>query len=164
MAEIGDVQQEAAFQKQSAIFVGAKRALGAKSKKAARFTRNIGLGYKTPKEAVEGTYIDKKCPFTSGTSIRGRILKGIVLSTRMKRTIVVRRDFLHYIRKFRRYEKRHKNTPAHASPAFRIKEGDVVQIAQCRPLSKTVRYNVVTVEPARFAKTPGQIKKSFRMF
>jgi small subunit ribosomal protein S11e len=36
---------------------------------------NIASGFKTPKEAIEGNYIDKKCPFTSDVSIRGRILK-----------------------------------------------------------------------------------------
>lgn len=35
-----------------------------------------------PKEAIEGTYIDKKCPFTSGVTIRGRILKGVVQSAK----------------------------------------------------------------------------------
>lgn len=27
-------------------------------------------------QAIEGTYIDKKCPFTGNVSIRGRILSG----------------------------------------------------------------------------------------
>lgn len=49
-----------------------------------RFHKEIGLGFKTPKEAIEGTYIDKKCPFTSDVSIRGRILSGVVMSTKMK--------------------------------------------------------------------------------
>lgn len=49
-----------------------------------------------------GTYIDKKCPFTGNVSIRGRILTGIVKSTKMNRTIVVRRDYLHYIKKYAR--------------------------------------------------------------
>ena len=35
---------------------------------------------KTPKEAIESRYVDKKCPFTSSVSIRGQILKGIVIS------------------------------------------------------------------------------------
>jgi hypothetical protein len=33
------------------------------------------IGFKTPAEAIEGSYVDKKCPFTSDVSIRGRILK-----------------------------------------------------------------------------------------
>lgn len=46
-----------------------------------------------------------------------------------------------------RYEKRHSNTPAHISPCFRCREGDNVVIGQCRPLSKTVRFNVLRVIP-----------------
>lgn len=40
-----------------------------------RFVKNVGLGFKTPKTAREGNYVDKKCPFTGDVSIRGRILK-----------------------------------------------------------------------------------------
>ena len=46
----------------------------------------------------------------------------------MTRTIVVRRDFLHYIRKYNRYEKRHRNIPVHCSPAINVKIGDIVII------------------------------------
>eukprot|EP00961_Rhodomonas_salina_P051176 686699-Rhodomonas_salina.3 len=48
------------------------------------------------------------------------------------RTIVIRRDYLHYIKKYNRYEKRHKNVSAHCSPAFKLNEGDSVVIGQCR--------------------------------
>lgn len=48
-----------------------------------------------PSEAINGTYIDKKCPFTGDVSIRGRILTGVVHSTKMTNTIIVRRDYLH---------------------------------------------------------------------
>jgi ribosomal protein uS17 len=85
-------------------------------------------------------FADKKCPFTGMVSIRGRILTGTVVSTKMHRTIIIRREYLHYIPKYNRYEKRHKNLAAHASPAFRIEEGDQVTVGQCRPLSKTVRF------------------------
>ena len=37
--------------------------------------------------------------------------------------------------------------PAHLSPCFRVKEGDKVVVGQCRPLSKTVRFNVLKVIP-----------------
>lgn len=105
-----------------------------------------------------GTYVDKKCPFTSDVSIRGRILTGVVHSTKMKRTIIVRRNYLHYIPKYSRYEKRHTNVPAHCSPAFSVKEGDMVTIGQCRPLSKTVRFNVIKVEAQK------RVKKQFAAF
>jgi len=64
----------------------------------------------------------------------------------MTRTIVIRRDYLHYIPKYRasygsfrlananqladRYEKRHKNLAAHVSPAFRVEVGDTVTVGR----------------------------------
>lgn len=84
-------------------------------------------------------FSDKKCPFTGLVSIRGRILTGTVVSTKMHRTLIIRREYLHFIKKYSRYEKRHKNLAAHVSPAFRVEEGDQVTVGQCRPLSKTVR-------------------------
>jgi len=107
--------------------------------------KSIGLGFKTPSDAKDGIYIDKKCPWAGTVSIRGKLLRGTVVSTKMKRTIVIRRDYLHYIKKYNRYEKRHKNVSAHVSPAFKLNLGDSVIVGQCRPLSKTVRFNVVQV-------------------
>merc|ERR1711924_243126 len=136
------------------------RLLG-KGKRAARYFCNIGLGFQTPKEAKEGKYVDKKCPFTGNVSIRGAILKGMVISTKMKRTIVIRRNYLHYLRKFNRFEKRHSNLSVHCSPAFDPKEGDIVTCGQCRPLAKTVRFNVLKVEKNQIF---GSARKQFQLF
>jgi len=51
-----------------------------------------------------GTYIDKKCPFTGNVSIRGRILSGTCHSAKMVRTIIVRRNYLHFVKKYQRHE------------------------------------------------------------
>jgi small subunit ribosomal protein S11e len=112
--------------------------------------KNIGLGYKTPSEAKNKNYTDKKCPFIGNVSIRGRIIRGQVVSTKMNRTVIIRRDYLHWISKYKRFEKRHRNIPAHCSPCFRIKEGDFVTIGQCRPLSKTIRFNVLRLDKQNF--------------
>ncbi|KAF3993437.1 hypothetical protein FT663_00460 [Candidozyma haemuli var. vulneris] len=127
------------------LTVQSERAFQKGNKKAKRWVKEVGLGFKTPKSAIEGSYIDKKCPFVGDISIRGKILTGTVVSTKMHRTIIIRRDYLHFVPKYNRYEKRHKNVAAHVSPAFRIQEGDVVVVGQCRPLSKTVRFNVLKV-------------------
>ncbi|KAH9982920.1 ribosomal protein S17-domain-containing protein [Lactifluus volemus] len=151
-------QVEKAFQKQH-LFQNAKVRGGKKvSTKEKRWYKDVGLGFKTPPEAINGTYIDKKCPFTSEVSIRGRILTGRVVSTKMTRTIIIRRDYLHYVpNTVYRYEKRHKNLAAHVSPAFRVELGDMVTVGQCRPLSKTVRFNVLRVAKSKAAtKTFGK--------
>ncbi|KAJ0248683.1 40S ribosomal protein S11-3 [Hirschfeldia incana] len=143
-------QTEKAFLKQPKVFLSSKKSGKGKrpGKGGNRFWKNIGLGFKTPREAIDGHYIDKKCPFTGTVSVRGRILAGTCHSAKMQRTIIVRRNYLHFVKKYQRYEKRHSNIPAHVSPCFRVKEGDHVIIGQCRPLSKTVRFNVLKVIPA----------------
>ena len=40
---------------------------------------------------------DKKCPFVGEVSIRGRILTGTVVSTKMHRTLIIRREYLHFV-------------------------------------------------------------------
>ena len=157
-----EAQTEKSFQKQPTVFIGSKKLIGKTKGALPRFVRNVGLGFKTPKAAREGKYIDHKCPFTGGVSIRGRIIKGLCVSAKMQRSIIVRRNYFHFVSKYKRYEKRHKNIPAHVSPAFLINEGDVVTIGQCRPLSKTIRFNVLKVEPTKVKG--GNVKKQFRMF
>lgn len=180
---MADIQIEKAFQKQDGINISNKFNIfgdavptknvlkkkgettikkAAKRMKYIRYFKKVGLGFTTPSDAINGNYIDKKCPFTGNVSIRGRILKGMVISTKMKRTIIVRRDYLRYIRKYQRYQKHHSNIPAHCSPAFRrISEGDIVTIGQCRPLSKTIRFNVLHVQGNMIF---GSAKKQFMLF
>merc|ERR1711966_462507 len=140
-----DVQTERSYQKQPHIFAGKCRVLSRSTRKGPRQVKSIGLGFKVPAKAKEGRYIDKKCPFVGEVSIRGKLLRGVVHRTFMKNTITIRRDYLHYRKKYRRYEKRHKMISAHCSPAFDARAGDEVIIGECRPLSKTVRFNVLQV-------------------
>ena len=136
-------QNQRAFQKQDCIFVGNKRVLGKKKPgiRDTRYYKQVGLGIKTPRSAIEGTYVDKKCPWTGSVNIRGKLITGVIKTSKMKNTVIIRKDYLHYIKKYNRFEKRHKNTPVHVSPAFRVKAGDEILAGQCRPLSKTVRFN-----------------------
>merc|ERR1712213_217852 len=149
-------QTERAFQKQPTVFANRK---GVKKAALKRWTCNPGLGFKAPRDAREGNYIDKKCPFTGKVSIRGRILTGVITKMKMNRTVVVRRDYLHYVKKYNRFEKRHKNMSVHLSPCFRdVQVGDVLTVGECRPLSKTVKFN--TLKVAKGAAS----KKSFSKF
>lgn len=137
---MAEILHDKTFPKQGAVSL-----VGRTARKQGRWYRNVGLGIKTPREAIEGTYIDKKCPFTGNISIRGRLFRGVVVSTKMRKTVIIRKDYLHWIRKYKRFEKRHRNIPAHASPCFRLREGDQVTIGQTRPLSKTKRFAVLKI-------------------
>jgi small subunit ribosomal protein S17 len=61
----------------------------------------------------------------------------------MDKTVIVRHDYLKYVPKFMRYERRRSRIPSHNPPCIDAKEGDRVVIAECRPISKTVSFVVV---------------------
>ena len=97
------------------------------------------LTLKKPKKSCD----DKNCPFHGSLRIRGRVLDGVVISAKMDKTVVVRRDYQLYVPKFKRYERRHSHINAHNPPCLNVKEDERVRIAECRPLSKTVSFVVV---------------------
>jgi len=99
----------------------------------------ISLSFKKPKKMCS----DKNCPFHGSLSIRGRVLEGIIISSKMEKTVIVKRDYLHHVPKFKRYERRHSSISCHNPPCMNAKEGDRVKIAECRPISKTVSFVVV---------------------
>jgi small subunit ribosomal protein S17 len=102
--------------------------------------RNIGLNVKAPEESCK----DKNCPFHGILPVRGQVITGIVLSSKMQDTILVKREYMSYVPKYERYEKRTSKYSAHCSPCIKVKAGDQVKIAECRPLSKTTSF--VTIE------------------
>merc|ERR1712213_218360 len=60
-------QTERAFQKQQTVVYNAKKgSTGAHSK---RHVRAVGLGFKTPRTAKDGNYVDKKCPAPSSSVV-----------------------------------------------------------------------------------------------
>ena len=99
-------------------------------------TRNIGLNVKPP----IGSCDDKDCPFHGTLPVRGQIITGEVVSRKMQGSISVKREFMHYVKKYERYEKRTSTYHAHCPPCIKLKAGDNVRIAECRPLSKTVSF------------------------
>lgn len=159
MPELGNVDDRT-FQQQERLFVAAKttpkKFINNKGK--ARYYKSVGLGFKTPRAAISGTYVDRKCPYTGNVAIRGRLLRGVIMRSKMTRSVVVRRNYLHYQKKYQRFEKRHKNITAHISPCFSHSVGDEVIIGQCRPLSKTIRFNVLQVNP-KSQKAAAQLKE-----
>ena len=101
--------------------------------------RNIGLDVKPPRKTCE----DLRCPFHGKLSIRVRLLKGTVKRLGQGQTVVVEREYLHFFPKIARYEKRRRSVHAHLPPCIPLKLGELVAVAECRPLAKTVPFVVV---------------------
>ncbi|MFW9843228.1 MAG: 30S ribosomal protein S17, partial [Candidatus Thorarchaeota archaeon] len=85
-------------------------------------------------------------------SVRGRVMEGLVTSTRMYKTIVFQQDYLSLVKKYSRYERRRSKKLAHLPPCIEVKIGDAVKVVECRPLSKNVTSVVVAVMQSEVAQ------------
>jgi small subunit ribosomal protein S17 len=117
----------------------------------------IGLDVTTPPEPENpDTYDYETCPFYGELSVRGQLLEGEVVSTDMDKTVIVQREYDVPVPKYDRYMKRRSRIPAHVPGVLEgLSEGDMVRIAECRPLSKTKSHVVVDVVEAAEAETTG---------
>ncbi len=99
----------------------------------------VTLSLKKPRKTCN----DSDCPFHGSLSVRGRVIDGTAVSVKMDKTVVVRRDYLNYVQKLKRYERRRSHILAHTPPCIDVKEDDRVKVAECRPISKSVSFVVV---------------------
>ena len=98
---------------------------------------------KMAKENQKTECNDKNCPFHGKLSTRGRKFKGRVISAKMDKTAIISWPYTHKVPKFERYERRTTKVAAHVPSCLSIHEGDEVEIAECRPIAKTVKFVVL---------------------
>ncbi len=145
MAEKKEEGKDAAPAKAPALALKPKRAAPAPvvrapaAPRAPTKPRDIGIDVPVPAQSCE----DQHCPFHGKLSVRGQAIDGVVVTTRMQRTVVVERNYLRYLQKFERYEKRTRRMLAHAPPCLSLAPGSRVTMMECRPLSKTVSFVVI---------------------
>ena len=99
----------------------------------------IGINVREPQKVCN----DPSCPFHGHLKVRGRVFEGVVVSDKMEKSVVVKRDYVRIIPKYERYEKRSSKITAHNPECIGAKSGDMVKIMECRPLSKTKKFVVI---------------------
>jgi len=108
-------------------------------------TRNIGIPIKkSTKPPING---EKNNPFNGSLSIRGKLFEGIVVNAKAKHTVTLEKKSFISFSKFRRYGRSKNRIHAHVPSNLDIKEGDRVIAAECRPISKSVSFVVIEVNP-----------------
>ena len=61
----------------------------------------------------------------------------------MRKTAVIEFERLYFLKKYERYEKRRTRLKAHNPECINAKEGDIVKVMECRPLSKTKNFVII---------------------
>ena len=105
--------------------------------------RNIGIPGVNPPTARECS--DKDCPFHGKSRIRGKITKGVVVNKKSKNTVVIRQDYVQFVKKYQRYERRNSRLVCHLPECLNhvIEVGDLVRVGESRKLSKTKAFIVL---------------------
>lgn len=114
-----------------------KAKAAAKPKKAAHAHSDAQAASAT--EGASSVVIIKGKPL----STRGRTFTGIIVSDRMSKTVTVEWERRRYVPKYQRYEKRRTRVKAHDE--LGVKMGDIVEIVETRPISKTKNFLVMRV-------------------
>ena len=80
---------------------------------------------------------------TESTVPKGKILSGVVMSDKMKDTVVV--SVMRFVKhpKYKKYYKISKKYKAH-NPGNTVHTGDEVEIRETRPISKDKHFMVIT--------------------
>jgi len=108
-------------------------------------TRNIGI---TVKKSIRSPIDNEKNnPFNGTLSIRGKLFEGIVVNAKAKNTVTIEKKSFISFNKFRRYGRSKNRIHAHVPSNLDIEEGDRVIAAECRPISKSVSFVVIEVNP-----------------
>ncbi len=76
---------------------------------------------------------------------RGRKLTGKVTSDKMSKTVTVSWERRKYNSKYERYEKARSKVKAHNPEDIGAETGDLVEIAETRPISKTKNFIVTKI-------------------
>jgi len=103
--------------------------------------RNIGVSVAPPMKSCESKF----CPFHGELPIRGKLLRGTVVSNKAKNMAVVAREFPRSVVKYKRNERSRSKMHAYVPDCMDIEENSDVTIAECRPLSKTVSFVIIEV-------------------
>ena len=83
---------------------------------------------------------DKNCPIHGSIKLRGRVFKGVIVSAKTKKSAIVEWARVKKNKKYERYEKRRTKIQVHNPLCMNAKQGDHVEIKECRPLSKTKKF------------------------
>lgn len=102
-------------------------------------SKSIGIKVKLQSKKCN----DDRCPFHGRLKCRGKIFTGVVISTKMQKTATVEFGRMYYLPKYERYEKRRTRIKAHNPDCINAKDGDIVRLSECRPLSKTKNFVVI---------------------
>ncbi len=88
---------------------------------------------------------DQKCYIHADVSVRGARVEGTVVSDKGKNSVVIERDLVKYISKYQRYGRRKSKIAAHNPECIGAKVGDLVEVGECRRLSKTKSWTVTKI-------------------
>ncbi len=101
--------------------------------------KKLGIDVKPPKDKCD----DVKCPFHGELKVRGRTIKGFIVSRDIHTSATLETEKMNYVKKYERHLKKRMKLRVHNPHCINAQVGDEVKAMECRPLSKTKHFVIV---------------------
>lgn len=88
---------------------------------------------------------DAKCPVHGNLKTHGYEFEGVVVSSKARKTVIVKREYTTFLHKYERSLRKTSRIPAYNPECVAAKAGDTVRIANTRRLSKTKSFVVTSI-------------------
>ncbi|HII39147.1 TPA: 30S ribosomal protein S17 [Candidatus Micrarchaeota archaeon] len=86
---------------------------------------------------------DPKCPVHGALRVRGTVRQAKVVRSKERNSATVEIPRIQKVRKYGRFEKRRSRLHVHVPKCMKVEEGELVEIGECRKLSKTKSHVIV---------------------
>jgi small subunit ribosomal protein S17 len=108
-------------------------------------SRNIGIPGVVPPKIKAEECQDQSCPFHGNTRIRGKITQGVIVNKKSKNSVIIKRDYVKFVKKYQRYERRNTRLACHLPECLlhEVDIGDLVKVGESRKISKTKAFIVL---------------------
>jgi len=109
-------------------------------------SRNVGIPGVVPPKTKDEECQDQCCPFHGNTRIRGKITQGVIVNKKSKNSVIIKRDYVRFVKKYQRYERRNTRLACHLPECLlhEVDIGDLVKVGESRKISKTKAFIVLS--------------------
>tara|TARA_Y100000034_G_scaffold26979_1_gene32106 strand:- start:8485 stop:8904 length:420 start_codon:yes stop_codon:yes gene_type:complete len=86
---------------------------------------------------------DKNCPIHGNLKTKKKTFTGTIINNKMQKSATIAFERIIKYPKYERYGKKRTKIKVHNPPCINAKIGELVEVIECKPLSKTINFVII---------------------